>query len=98
MTNQHFCVGRFLFRFASAKTALLTVNMLKVSVREDPAERSAGAGLHPTFWTDEVASVAARCLASVSTGAGAFVSVVSASVARQALFMLKARGPELLID
>lgn len=54
------------------------------------------------WWSDAAerrsASVSGRCLASVSTGAGAFVPVVSASVARQALFMLKARAPELLVD
>lgn len=54
------------------------------------------------WWSDAAerrsASVSGRCLASVSTGAGAFVPVFSASVARQALFMLKARAPELLVD
>lgn len=54
-------------------------------------ERSAAAMRHS-------ASVAEQCLVSVSTGAGVFMSVFSTSVARQALYMLKPRGPELLVD
>lgn len=46
--------------------------------------------------SEDFASVAELSLVSVSIHARVFMPVISASVARQATYVLNARGPELL--